>query len=198
MAAKMEFAPDDFRNRMDELRKEFGANKKIPVDIEMQCLAALSFFPEFRELQICFLYKNIKTTMASLPAFSGILKRKAKRKYNIFINDHKKHSDSVALNQVPFNAQIGVIGHELAHITDYLNKNTFSLLLTGLRYSFRLFRRKYEKQTDINTIQHGLGWALYDFTYFIMHSPLASDEYKNHLQKYYLSADDIFKMIPDK
>ena len=198
MAAQIEFVPDDFRNCMDELRKEFGTNKKIPIDMEMQCLAALSFFPEFRELQICFRYKSIKTTMASLPAFSNIFKKKAKRKYNIFINDHEKHSDSIALDQVPFNAQIGVIGHELAHIIDYLNKNTFSLLITGFRYFFRSFRRRYEKQTDINTIQQGLGWALYDFTYFVMHSHLASDKYKKHLQKYYLNADDIFKMIPDK
>jgi hypothetical protein len=71
-------------------------------------------------------------------------------------------------------------------------------LITGFRYSFRSFRRMYEKQTDINTIQHGLGWALYDFTFFIMHSPLASDEYINQLQKYYLNPEDILAMIPNR
>ena len=198
MAAQMELIPDDFRNRMDELRKDFGSNKIIPVEIEMQCLAALSFFSEFRNLYICFEYRRLNTTMASLPAFSRILKKKANRKYIIYINDNKKTDSNVFLNHIPFNAQIGVIGHELAHITDYLKKNSFSLLITGLRYFFRSFRRKYEKQTDINTIQHGLGWALYDFTYFIMHSPLVADKYKNRLRKYYLNAEDIFELIPNK
>ncbi len=64
-----------------------------------------------------------------------------------------------------FNAQIGVLGHELSHISDYTYKGfgkMSNLLL------IEIFSKKqvdlFESRTDLICIHHGLGYQLLDWS----------------------------------
>jgi len=192
---RMELFPYDFSDHIEELELNFGTNKKIPPEIKLQTLIALSYYPKYKNLKIQFSYKKINSTMVCLPDWRDFFKKAENRKYKIHINNHPENQMGVAFEQIPFNAQIGVIGHELAHIEDYLHKNIFSLLLTAFLYLTPNFRSKYEKKTDLLTINHGLGWQLYDFTYFVLNSNYAAESYKKTIQKYYYNTDDLFELI---
>ena len=66
------------------------------------------------------------------------------------------------------NAKVGLLGHELAHIECYEEKSNFDLLVTGLKYLLsEKFKHEFEIDTDKRTIDHGLGWQLYDFELYM-------------------------------
>ncbi len=173
----------------DSLLNEFGSNKNFYPKYELACLTALSHYPELKETPITFKRKNIKTTMAARPTGFQVFRRKGKRHYTIYINDFpsaKIHPDSAQ-----FNAQVGVIGHELAHIADYENKSCFKLIMNGLAYFHKGFKRKFERKTDLSAIRHGLRWQCYDYSVFVYQYQHAPKEYIEFKKKIYLSPNEI-------
>jgi hypothetical protein len=133
--------------------------------------------------------------MASRPAFSVLLQSKRKITYNVCINNSKKLK-GVLLQDISFNEQIGLIGHELGHVTDYTHKNKWQLFTTAFRYIFvPKYKKKLEAQTDIATINHGLGWQVYDFVDYLFVKSNVSERYKKHKEKFYLSAKQILEII---
>lgn len=50
---------DSLQSNVIELREKYGKNKKYPPQFELACLAALSYFPELKNISIEFKYKNI-------------------------------------------------------------------------------------------------------------------------------------------
>ena len=65
------------------------------------------------------------------------------------------------MTNFPYNAQIGVFGHELAHTVSYLDKNALQLSWVGLKYTFSAdYRQQFEQATDRRTIHHHLGYQL--------------------------------------
>ncbi len=68
---------------------------------------------------------------------------------------------------LPYNAQIGVLGHELGHITAYDTMHTGQLLTL----IFKLLSSKYTDEFEFNTdrigINHGLGYQLYDWSQYV-------------------------------
>src|SRR5436189_4098769 len=58
-----------FENNLSGLRNEFGNKKIIPAEIEVECLAALSFYPELKNTDIEFRFGNLNFTMISKPKF---------------------------------------------------------------------------------------------------------------------------------
>src|SRR6266403_1361613 len=76
---------ENFENYLSELRNEFGNKKIIPADLELECLAALSFYPELKNTDIEFRFGQLNFTMVSKPKFRSVLKNKTERKYLILI-----------------------------------------------------------------------------------------------------------------
>ncbi len=184
-----------FENQIDSLRAIYANNKTLPNQYELQCLIALSFYPELANTTINFKQKHIQTTMASRPPFRVLFQADKNRSYNICINNSKKLNGALLTN-ISFNEQIGVIGHELAHVVDYTHKNKWQLLTTALRYIFvPKYKRNLEAQTDITTINHGLGWQIYDFVDYLMNKSTVSRKYKKHKEKFYLSSKQILEII---
>jgi hypothetical protein len=175
------------------LRTSFGRNKTIPQEFEVQTFIALSYYPELRDTHIEFIRTNIKTTMACRPT-TGSLTRRYNREYVITI-DNDDEQKGVVLDDVPFNAQVGVIGHELAHIIDYENKGTGSIAKLGVDYATGNYPPDFEKGVDKITIQRGLGWQLFDWADFVLNKSKASKEYKEFKRKTYLSPDEIKREI---
>lgn len=150
----------DFKN-FDLLSKEFGQFKELPTGFELQALVALSHYPKLKNTPIHFVFKKGKVAHTSRPKIGSIFKAKQKRTYVITIsNEIKPTLENTRLENLSYNAQIGVLGHELAHIVDYSSRNFFELISFGLHYIKKKDIIKTENQTDLTTIKHGLGYQL--------------------------------------
>lgn len=178
---------------LEKLRVEYGNNKEYPLEYEQQFLLALSHYPELKDVIIELKYSKERTTMACRPKISSLFSET--RRYYILINN-KEDFDGILLEDVPFNAQIGVIGHELAHVVDFENKTLGGVVKTGLGYLKDNYKRKLEHQIDSMTAAHGLGWQLYEWASFSMfESPFATQTYKDFKKRIYMTPDQIMELL---
>jgi len=115
------------------------------------------------------------------------------KKYIIRINSKLTHP--ILLRNVPFNASIGLLGHEFAHILDYRRKNFFGIFKRGIDYTSKRRKADFEKEVDIITIEKGLGWQLYDWSYFVLNQSMASEKYKAFKRLTYLTPEEIKQRI---
>lgn len=148
--------------------EKFQINKKIPESIKKQVLIALSYYPELKDLNIIFRIKKTKTPLTSRPRFFDVFKKKKNRTYVITISSSSnKALTPILFDNLPFNAQIGVIGHELAHIVEYNTKS--SLEIVGLLFKLMKpsFVDSFEFNTDKRAITQGLGYQLLDWSKYV-------------------------------
>ena len=182
------FKKEDYIRHLDSLKDEFGSNKSIPEEYELECLIALSYYPELKNVTIEFIPGELKTTMAARPRIDAIFNSKSERTYRIFINNSIEDSSGINYEDVPFNARIGLIGHELGHITDYEQKSMFRIILNGIGYiSNSTYRKNFEKNVDQITIDHGLGYQLYAFSFFVFHGANIGSDYLDFKKENYPS-----------
>lgn len=192
---KRVFVKEDYVSKKDSLSLLYSHNKKFLPKIELQALIALSFYPELKDVKIVFKRKRLKTTMAARPTYGSLLKRRKNRTYVIYLNDFP--DVDVPFDSTSFNAQVGIIGHELAHIIDYESMTKFELVMLGIKYKNKKFRAEMEANTDIRTIYRGLGWQVWAFEHFVSTYPQTPKEYKLYKSKIYLSTEDIIGYIKE-
>jgi len=179
---------------VEEFRAKFSHNKIIPIDIEMECLVALSYYPELKDALIEFRWKdNLKSTMRMIPtSFSFFFKSKIK--YIIYMNLNASET-KLKINELSFNAKVGWLGHELSHVTQCHKKKKSEIAALGLKLISKKFIAKHERKTDIITIKHDLGYALYEGSYYVFNNSNVSKKYLSHLKKNYLNPEDILYWI---
>jgi hypothetical protein len=178
-------------SELDSLRANFAQNKKIEADYELVILKALSFYPELTPARISFKSAKIGTTMNARPAFGSLVFRsKQKRKYVIRMNNQDKDS-IIVLKHVPFDAKIGVVGHELAHILDYHHRSFWGVISRGLSYVSKSKKAAFEKEIDLLTIQRGLGYELYSWSKYVLNESPAATKYKSFKAATYLTPEEI-------
>lgn len=97
-------------------------------------------------------------------------------------------------SDMPFDAQVALIAHELAHVLDFKNRGFLSMSLWGIRYLFVKQRSKIEKHADKTVIERGLGRELYHFTNFILNHSTANKHYLKMKQSRYLLPDEILSL----
>ena len=179
-------------NKIDSLKKEFKNVSSIKKH-ELQIFIAISYYPELKDIKINFEEDNISTMNCKPKAFSLFTKNHV---YTIKIRNKSKF-EGIFFEDIFFNAQIGIIAHELAHITDY-EKGIFHVIGRGIDYSSKKSKEKFEKEIDKLTIEHKLGWQLYDWSYFAIYESKATEEYKNFKKKIYLEPSEIEKIIKEQ
>lgn len=178
----------------DSLNSIYGTNKIFIKEYIQPALIALSYFPDLKDTYIEFKYSKEATTMAARPHSSSYFKKKNK-KYIVLINN-KENFDGIRLEDVPFNAQIGLFGHELVHIIDYKNHTLWGILDFAFRYLNKKKKAFFEKSIDLATIERGLGWQLYDWADFSMYkNTTATKEYMQFKQKIYLKPNEIIEIM---
>src|SRR4051812_7248710 len=141
-------------------------NQITTSDYEAPFLEALKHYPELQGITIEPVVKNNPLFYyAARPAINSVLKPRLKRKYFLVIAKKTKEplEENALLKNLPFDAQVGILGHELAHTADYTKRNLLSLLLFSLLYPIPYFRRRIERATDLSAVAHGLGKELYLF-----------------------------------
>ena len=147
---------------------QFETSKIIPNNIKPQVLIALSFYPELKDVDITFRFRKRVTPLASRPKILSTFKRKGKRAYVITISTKSNERlTPILFCNLPFNAQIGVLGHELGHITEYKNKNSIQLLSIAISLLNSKYTNHFEFNTDLICINHGLGFQLYDWSRYV-------------------------------
>lgn len=174
-------------------------NKIIPASIYNEAKIALSHYPELENISIEFKFKdNIKKSfMQAQPKFSTVFKSRKKREYVIFMNT-KLHieNEEITVTDVPKKVLVGWLGHELGHVMDYLNRNTWNLVWFGLKYiTLGSHIRKAEKAADTYALQHGMVDYILATKNFILNHATLSEKYKARIKRLYLSPEDIILIV---
>ncbi len=179
------------REEVDSLIRVYGTNKTLLEEYADILIVALSYYPELRDTHIKFEYSNEQTTMACRPS-----RLMCPRSYKVLINKNKNF-DGIPFDSIPYNAAIGIVGHELAHIVDYEGLTVLGLIDRLLLHFDRSDGNPhFEKNIDLITINRGLGWQLFDWAKYAMYdNTIASEEYKKFKRSTYLTPDAIRKYI---
>ncbi|MCB9231869.1 MAG: hypothetical protein H6581_09415 [Bacteroidia bacterium] len=157
------------------LKSEFGQNKALPPGYELQALLALAHYPALRNEDISFEFVNSPFAHTSTLDFKSILLPWQKRKYRIYIStDLPGELKNTLFTSLPPEAQVGVLGHELAHTLDYRQRSNLGLFLLGIKYQFTQIKKEFELKTDLLAIRHGLGCQVLAWSEAV-HDLLAQD-----------------------
>lgn len=133
-------------------------NKIFQLKNKEAILIALQFYPELVQTNIKIKVKKSKSPLAVRPKIWAIFQKPIKRKYIITIsNSTTLMFKPILFENLSFNSQIGVIGHELAHISLYQSKQGFYLIKLALMHLNKRYIDKIENNTDKSCIEHGLG-----------------------------------------
>jgi len=159
---------------------------------------AMTHYPELCYRKIQLQYGRIKTSMAAQPRFWSVFRNSDKRTYKVIINNNPRKPQTQLIYAAPFDARVGVMGHELAHILDYSTKSGWQIALTGVKYIGKKSRRKIEWQTDMVAIERGLGWQVYHFAYFVTHKSDIDNAYRQYKSDIYMKPEEIFEIITFK
>jgi hypothetical protein len=184
--------------RLDSLTRLAGENKAdIPVNA-VPVLLALSHYPDLAATHIRFKSKKIRTTMNCRPTTGSLLFRsRSQRRYVIRINsDSGEHA--IRYDEIPFNAAVGLAGHEIAHILDYSQKSICGVSGRGFAYLAARSTAEYEKEIDMITISRGFGWQLYAWSRYIQDRSHATEKYKAYKRRTYLGPEEILKLLPEE
>ncbi|HDP54236.1 MAG TPA: hypothetical protein ENN24_00920 [Bacteroidetes bacterium] len=188
--------PEWIEQHIDSLRDELLPNKRVPADYEHSILAALIRYPDLKDTRIMFKRKALTTTMAARPTVLDMFRHRSKRHYKIFINHTRNKRKSPLLKNIPYEARVGVIGHELAHIVDYNNKNFITIIGNGVAYVVSdSFKQKLEYKIDGMTINRGLGPGLYAFRLFVEEEAQTTRKYRKFKEKIYMTSAEIAQVI---
>lgn len=147
---------------------QFSQNKVIPEELRPQALIALSFYPELKEAHVVFKLKKKVTPLTSRPKVGSIFRRASKRTYVITISTESIGMlDPILFKNLPYNAQIGVLGHEIAHALDYHSKSSWQILGIAMGMISSKYTDRFEYNTDLRCIEHGLGHQLYAWSKYV-------------------------------
>ena len=188
----------DYADSLPLFVQKMGTKKELKTNdkrLQTAFYVALSRYPELHRKKITLRLKAIPSTMQAQPNANFLLKRKDKRGYRIFVNDNPE-STGIDYRELSFNALVGWLGHELAHLIDYSSMNNRELIgfVTGYIFDKREMRRT-ERQADRETIKRGLGVQLLDGAHFFHRSKKVSKKYRKKNKKYYLSEEEIIADI---
>ena len=177
----------------DSLRNIYGINKEFIAEYELQSLVALSFYPELINTRITFKLADKESVAKTTITFSSVFNSGDKH-FIIYINNNKSRT-GLLLKEASFPAQVGAIGHELAHAADFDRKNFVGMVSWGIKYLFKRGRMNIERKTDISTIQHGLGMELFYFVDFVLKHSTANSQYKKFKRLNYLTPAEILGVM---
>jgi hypothetical protein len=145
-------------NDINELKAIYGHNKVYPAEFEEQILTALSFFPELKDHRVDFQLRKGYAPLSSRPTYGGLFRSAKKRKYKVFISTGRNDMwDSIILKNAPFDAGVGVLGHELSHVLNFSRMSGLSLAGLGISHVSTKYMNRFEYLTDSLCIEQGMG-----------------------------------------
>lgn len=185
---------------LDSLKKIIGDNKGLPKGFETAAAIAYSAFPQLKDVSIDMILTNDGAPMESTLKIGSLFGLRKNRHYLILLNDDENsHFDPILLRSLPFDAQVGILAHELSHIVYYHDLNILAFAKWGLKYlRDDEFRATHERTTDLAPVYYGLGSQIYQYAYFVRNDPTCIkfyEEGKDFMDKYYLTDKDLLEEI---
>lgn len=134
-------------------------NKKCPDKFLEVFKKALSFFPELENTSI-FVHEmpfyGVQHTTRAYPPLVILHWPKSKWTFPIVINKNK--NINIPFSNLTREQQVGILAHELSHITMYINFSRRDILYFSIKYALnKEFVRKIERETDLRVIEKGAG-----------------------------------------
>ena len=190
------YQTSDWPEISDSLSSDISQSTYLDTAYAPAFYISLAHYPDLYDTEIHFREKKIKTTAATRPSFWSVFKKPDNRSFWIFINNKNKQGKSVYYAELPYNAKIGLVGHELSHILDYSRMSSFEMMRMGIKYVFSSkYRQKLEYHVDQQAIDHGLGCQVFTFSDFIINKSQASPNYINYKRKYYMLPEEIIEYM---
>ena len=193
-----EFTRNSSDEKVKRLKETFSLFTGVPEKYEHIAYIAISYFPELKKVPIKLVLTKTKWPLTSQPFFSDILFPFKQRRYRIIVSEESGDElNDVLLKSLPFDAQIGAIGHELAHIADYQQKKGLALAALGISYWAGYNRMKVEHSADKTTIDHGLGYQLYHWSTYVR-KVMGNNDWvipNKEFKEIYTSPSEILAMI---
>jgi hypothetical protein len=172
---------------IDELKRGYGPNKDIPLEYEEIILKALYHYPELQDVRIAFKLKPVHCEPYETIPLVGF-----KKSYSIvFREEGPAPLEKLLFKNLPEEAQLGILGHLLAHVVQYEKKGLVSMI----KLASGTPERKVEREADVITIEHGLGFELYTFACFVRGIPGYLGE-RNEVDVNHLHPNEILEALP--
>ena len=194
---------DTLANRdydLDSIKAIIGDNKGLPPGFEVAAAIAYSAYPQLKDVNIDMVLTPDGAPMESTPVVRSLFGLKKNRQYLILLNDSQNSFfDPILLRSLPFDAQVGILAHELGHVVYYHEMNLFEFGKWGLRYlKDDKFRATHERTTDLMPVYHGLGSQIYQYAYFVRNDPSCTEFFKieqSFMDKYYMTDKELKEVI---
>jgi hypothetical protein len=195
--------PDTLANRsfdLDSLKAIIGNNKGLPEGFEIAAAIAYSAFPQLKDVNIDMILTQGGAPMESTVEINTLFGSRSNRQYLILLNDaQNSFFEPILLRSLPFDAQVGILAHELGHIAYYHELNVFEFGRWGLSYlRDDEFRATHERSTDLMPVYYGLGSQIYQYAYFVRYDPSCKSFYqeeKDFMDKYYMTDKELLEAI---
>ena len=198
--------PDTLAGRYfdrDSLEAVVGPNKGLPEGFEIQALLAYSAYPELKGVKIDMVLTQEGAPMESNFNFKSLFGAGRNRHYRILLNNASNTPyDEILLKALPFDAQVGILAHELGHVAYYHRHNTLQIAKWGLSYLFYDdFHVAHEQSTDLMPVYHGMGSQIWQYAYYVRYDDCCKATYaqfgSQFMDKYYLSDKAIKKAMAE-
>jgi len=196
--------PDTLANKsydLDSIVAIIGDNKGLPEGFELAAAIAYSAYPELKDVNIDMVLTQKGAPMESnFDVGSMILPGKRNRKYKILLNNAPKtYFDPILLRNLPFDAQVGILAHELGHVVYYHKLNLIQIAKWGWKYiQDDKYHALHERTTDLMPVYHGLGSQIYQYAYFVRKDEstrLFYERGKTFMDKFYLTDQEILDFM---
>jgi len=184
---------------LDSLRLIIGKNKVLPKGFETAAAIAYSAFPQLRNTNIEMVLTQDGAPMESTVAWWSLFGGRNARQYRVLLNN-AEHSyfNPILLRSLPFDAQVGILAHELGHIVYYEDLNILQFGKWGLKYlQDDQFRATHERSTDMMPVYHGLGSQIYQYAYYVRYDPSCRTFYangKDFMDRFYMTDSELLKV----
>ena len=197
----IKFNRNVYQDSLINFKLLYGKNhdvSKVDDQLALVYYVALSHYPELTNSKIKIRKKSIKSTMQAQPLWYFPLRNRANRTYTIIVNNDANRT-GMLYSDLDFNAQVGWMGHELAHILDYSKKTNKALTSFVFSYLFdKNELKRTERKADKTAIKHGLGGPLLEGVRFLHRSKKVHKKYKESKKGNYMSAEEIILVINEQ
>lgn len=121
----------------------------------------LKFYPKMLVKKIIVSYNTSSKIVFTKPKFSALFKMPEEREYKVYFS-RQTHStlDSVMLQNLSFNAQLGLIANQVSQIEDFSTGGFFDFIAWYFRRLTRRGRNKTYTNNEEKTMEVGLGYQL--------------------------------------
>jgi len=186
------------------LKKEYGNKKIYPPAAEKQILLALSYYPELKNIPIEFQTRPNHSTGHTRVTWGGLFESPRKRHFLVVLSDSTEALlMPLIFKNISFDAQLGLIGHELAHVADGITTTTFEIIKHVIRSISPKYVDRAEAHTDASCIDHGLGYQLLAWSRHVRKTmntvTWGGPDYihRSQQRKRYMNPDEILKRIDE-